>query len=178
MGERNDEIMAIPYSLVMRSAKPAKPELGNKTYAMAQYARVIDLPTLAAHMSMHDSKYNRGDVMAVLMQMVDCVREELLLGNRVVLGDLGTFSVSLHSTGVADADSFNASMIRSVRVRWSPSSLLGNLRQEAQFTFVGTRQSQNEARRAERLRLNGMASAGDDATGPDVTPGGGEDVGE
>lgn len=178
MGEWKDEIMAIPYSLVLRSAIPHKPEMGNKTYVMAQYAQVMDLSALAEHMSSHDSKYNKGDVLAVLTQMTDCVREQLLLGNKVVLGDLGALSVRLKSTGVDNAESFGTEKIKTVAVRWSSGKQLCNLKNDAQFRFVGTRKSQSNARKAERVRLNAMATAKPDVMNTDRNPGDGGEPGE
>lgn len=181
--ERNNETMAIPYSLAVRSAIPGKPELGNKTYAVAQYAQVLELDDIAGHMSSHDSKYNKGDVMAVLTQMSDCIREQLLLGNKVVLGDLGAFSLGLSGEGADNAESFSTSMIKMVKVRWNPSSQFANLLKDAEFRFVGTRESQIIARREERKRLNGMASVKPDTSNPgdqnpDKNPDEGGELGE
>ncbi len=143
---------------MLRLVRPGKPELGNKTYAMAQCARVMDLSDIAEHMSSHSSKYNKGDVMAVLTQMSDCVREQLLLGNKVSLGDMGAFSVVLIGDGADNAESFSTSLIRKVKVRWEPSEEFSDLVKSAKFNFVGTRESQSEARKAERERLNSLAS--------------------
>lgn len=160
------EIMAIPYSLAMRNTSPAHPESGSKTYVLAQYARVMDLEDMAEHMSAHDSKYNKGDIMAVMMQMATCVREQLLLGNKVVLGGLGSFAVRLHSEGVDNVEDFCPGLIRTVTVRWRPSAQMCTMKQDARFRFVGTRRSQNEARKAERQRLGAVAQ---EDTGESVT---------
>ncbi len=37
--------------------------------------------------------------MPVLMQTVDCMREMLLEGKRIEMGDLGVFSISIQSRG-------------------------------------------------------------------------------
>lgn len=148
--------------------------MGNKTYAVAQCARVLSLEDLAEHMSSHDSKYNKGDILAVLTQLASCIREQLLLGNKVVMGDLGAFSLTLCGSGADDAESFTTSLINKVKVHWSPSSCLSNLISEAQFHFVGSRKAQQEARAADRDRLSSMASGGSGTGNPDE---GGEDVG-
>lgn len=166
--------MSINYSLSVKPANPGKPETGNKTYAIAQYAQVMDLPDLAEHMSSHDSKYNKGDIMAVLTQLAACLREQLLLGNKVLLGDMGAFCPVLRSSGATDAESFSTDQITKVAVRWTPGRPFTTLRNDARFQFVGTRKSQVEARKAERERLNAMASGRTDTE----EPGGGEDLGE
>lgn len=163
--------MSIPYSLTVRDVRPGMPELGNKTFAVAQSARVMDLNDLAEHMSSHDSKYNKGDVLAILTQLASCLREQLLLGNKVVLGDMGSFSVSLVSEGAPDVENFNTSQIKKVKVRWTPSSRLSDLIKDAQFQFVATRKAQQDARNADRERLQSMASG----NGGQDTPGGGGD---
>ena len=150
--------MPIPYSLVLCQVRPGKPEQGNKTFPVAQYAQNLSLDDMAKHMSGHGSKYTKGDIMAVTTQLVDCIREQLLLGNRVNLGDLGTFYVSLKAKAANNAEEFSTSLIKDVNVRWSPSSQFKSLINEASFTYVGTREAQAEARKAEKLALNDKAT--------------------
>lgn len=152
--------------------KPGKPEMGNKTSPVAQYAEVLALEDLAEHMTSHSSKYNKGDIMAVATQLTSCIREQLLLGNRVVVGDLGTFFVQLVSDPANNAESFNINMIKNVRVRWAPSSGFKDLKNSASFVFVGSRKSQAESRKAERERLNAMATIQPDDEQPDNGSGG------
>ena len=137
--------MSIPYSLVLRQAVPGEPEEGNKTFPMAQYAQNLTMNDMAQHMASHGSKYHKGDIISVATQLVDCIREQLLLGNRVNLGDLGTFYVSLKAKGANNAEEFSTSLIKDVYVRWSPSNQFKSLINEATFTYVGTREAQAEA---------------------------------
>ena len=151
-------IMPIPYSLALRMQKPGKPEMGNKTFPVAQYAQNLSMNDMAAHMASHGSKYLKGDILAVATQLVDCVREQLLLGNRVNLGELGTFYVTLDAHASNNAEEFTTSSINDVKVRWAPSSRFKSLINEATFTYVGSRESQAEARKAEKLALNDKAT--------------------
>ena len=173
--------MSIPYSLILRQVRPGKPEQGNKTYPTAQYRQVLDLSAMAAHMTAHSSKYDKGDIMAVVTQLASCIREQLLLGNKVTLGDLGSFSVSLVAESANNAESFSTSLIERARVRWSPSNALSNLEKEATFEYVSTRKAQDEARKAEKELLNNMATIqpgqepDDEGTGDDE---GGVDLGQ
>ena len=150
--------MSIPYSLVLRQAKPGKPEEGNKTFAQAQYAQVLSINDMAKHMSSHGSKYSKGDILAVITQLVECLREQILLGNRVELGDLGTFYAAIIGEAVPNAESWNTSLIEDVKVRWAPSSQFESLINDATFIYVGSRKAQAEARKAEKLALNDMAT--------------------
>ena len=150
--------MSIPYSLVLRQVQPGKPKQGNKTFPTAQSRQVLDLTAMAAHMTSHSSKYDKGDIMAVVTQLASCIREQLLLGNKVNLGDLGSFYVSLDSKSALNAEEFSTSQIKRVLVRWSPSNTLSGLEKEASYEYVGTRESQAEARKAEKELLNNMAT--------------------
>ena len=171
--------MSIPYSLILRQVRPGKPEQGNKTYPAAQYRQVLDLSAMAAHMTAHSSKYDKGDIMAVVTQLASCIREQLLLGNKVTLGDLGSFSVSLDSKASPNAEEFSTSQIKRVLVRWSPSNTLSGLEKEASFEYVSTRKAQDEARKAEKELLNNMATIqpgqnpDDEGTGDDEGGGSG-----
>ena len=165
--------MSIPYSLALRQTKPGEPEMGNKTYPVAQFRTAMNLSDMAKHMSSHSSKYDKGDVMAVATQLTSCIREQLLLGNKVVLGDLGAFSVTLVSDAADNAESFSTALIKKVKVRWEPSNEFKDLINDASFEYVGTRKAQAEARKAEKEMLNNMATIqpgeepDDDGTGDD-----------
>lgn len=150
--------MSIPYSLALRMVQPGKPKEGNKTYPVAQVRQVMNLSDMAKHMSNHSSKYDKGDVMAVATQLTSCIREQLLLGNKVVLGDLGAFSVSLKAKSANNAEEFSTSLIKKVKVRWEPSGEFEDLLNEVTFEYVGTRKAQSEARKAEKEALNNAAT--------------------
>ena len=52
-----------------------------------QVSENVTLANFCRHISDHNSKYNRADIMAVLTQTVDCLREMLLGGKKI--GHLG-----------------------------------------------------------------------------------------
>ena len=70
-----------------------------KWYAKAVQDRTIDFEALVTHMSEHNSPYSRGVIHGVLTDMLDCVKELVLDGKNVRLGDLGLFSVGISSKG-------------------------------------------------------------------------------
>ena len=96
--------------------------------------------------------------MAVATQLTSCIREQLLLGNKVVLGDLGAFSVSLKAKAAPNAEEFSTSLIKQVKVKWEPSAEFKDLVNEASYEYVGTREAQAEARKAEKERQNALAT--------------------
>ena len=69
----------IDYSVSARP-NPQNKEEDSKFYASPQVSETISLDSFCRHNSEHNSKYNRADIMAVLTQSVDCLREMLLDG--------------------------------------------------------------------------------------------------
>ena len=68
----------------------------------------VSLSDLATHISDHNSKYNRADITAVSIMLVDCIKEYLLQGFKVELGELGQFYNRIKSVGASSASDFNA----------------------------------------------------------------------
>ena len=111
-------------------------------YAIAQYADVMTIEKFARHISTHGCVYSRADISAILYMAVDCMREQLLEGKKIRLGDLGDFSVSLTSKGAKDAKSFSASNITGVNVVWDCGQEFKNLLADAEFNLVASRSAQ------------------------------------
>ena len=111
-------------------------------FAVAQYTGVMNIDKFARHISSHGSVYSRADIAAILYLTVDCMREQLLEGKKIRLGDLGDFSVSLSSKGVEDPNAFNAQNITGVKVIWEPGAEFKSLRDDAEFNLVASRDAQ------------------------------------
>lgn len=169
--------MAINYSLSARVANPSEQEIEKKIYATAQYNEVINLNDLAAHIASHGSPFSKGVILGILIDTVGCIRENLLLGNKVQLGDMGAFYITLSSEGIAKAEDFTASLIKGVNVRWSPSSEFKDLLNEASFRQVATRELQAESRKEMKNQANVNATAINGDNGDDNGDDNGEDNG-
>ena len=111
-------------------------------FAIAQYSEVMTVEKFARHISDHGSVYSRADIAAILYMAVDCIREQLLEGKKIRLGDLGDFSVSLGSTGAETADRFSAQNITAVNVVWDAGKEFKSLLKDAEFNLVPTRAAQ------------------------------------
>ena len=145
----------INYSLGLRKCNPSETSNEMKVYANAQSTEVIDIQKLAKHIHMHGSPYTRDIIVGVLTKAVDCIREQLLEGKKVNLGDMGSFYCTLSSEGVAKAEDFNPAIhIKSVNVRWDRGSEFADLLSEADFQYVTTREQQAKARKEEKAALN------------------------
>lgn len=183
----------INYSLSKRAVDPSKQDGEKRVYPNAQTVKVMSLDEFANHISKHNCPYHRSDINAVLTRSVDCVREMLLEGNKVCLGELGNFYVRLESKGAMSVEKFNpASDITAVKVYWEPGLLFRDLINDAEFQNVATRKAQDNALKAERAGLSdgsgdnpgggsgndntGGSSDNTGGTGGDNTGGSGDDV--
>ena len=120
---------------------------------------------------------------------VDCMREMLLEGKKIRLGDLGDFSLLLGSKGAETADKFTAQNITQVKVQWEPGKEFKNLIDDAEFNLVASRSAQAAVLKAIRegktnvdLNLPINPDGGDDGNGGTTgggsgTTGGGSDSG-
>ena len=114
---------------------------------------------------------------------VDCMREMLLEGKKIRLGDLGDFSLLLGSKGAETADKFTAQNINQVKVQWEPGKEFKNLLDDAEFNLVASRSAQaavlkaiKEGKTSVDLNLPINPDGGDDGNGGGTT-GGGTDSG-
>ncbi len=111
-------------------------------FATAQYTEVMSIEKFARHIADHGTSYSRADIMAILYMAVDCMREQLLEGKKIRLGELGDFSLSLSSKGAETAEKFSSQNIQRVAVCWEPGSEFRNLLADAEFNLVATRSAQ------------------------------------
>ena len=112
-----------------------------KFYGAAQQTDCLTLDQFAKHISEHHSKYGKGDIYCVLVEMVSCMREQLLLGNKISLGDMGSFYITLSSKGAEFYDEFSAQNITHVNVRWEQGQDFKDLLTDANFELVETRKA-------------------------------------
>ena len=146
-----------------------------KAFAVAQYAEVMNIEKFAKHISTHGCVYSRADISAILYMAVDCMREQLLEGKKIRLGDLGDFYVSLSSKGAENANAFTAQNITDVKVQWEPGNDFKTLIDDAEFNLVASRAAQAKVLKAIKAGKTTVDLTGtDDPEGGD-TPGGGSD---
>ena len=137
----------INFSTCMRG-NPTNPDAPKKAYANAQYSQVMKLDKFCNHIASHGCVYSRADIQAILILAVDCMREQLLNGQQIQLGDLGVFSNTLRSTGAETLADFTSDNITEVNVLWTPGERFSNLRQDAEFQLVPTRKAAAEVVKA------------------------------
>jgi len=127
----------IEYSVFMMK-NPIKPKEAPKAYAKNQVREIWDLDKFCKHIATHHSGYSRGMVKAILSDMCDCLVEQLLNGNKIKLGSLGVFGVTISSEGAESLEKFTA------------ENDLGNLVGRAEFKLVSSRKAQAATLKAEK----------------------------
>lgn len=143
----------ISYSKTIRQ-NPINPNAPKKTYAVAQVRDTLSLDDFAKHISDHNAKYNRADVAAVLTYAVDCMVEQVKLGNAIQLGHWGTFLPAIKCKAVCESVEdrqtgekpvFTSDNITCVTVRWNKGKELRNFREKCTFEENMTRREQRKA---------------------------------
>lgn len=138
----------INYSIAIMGTKPGTKKADiteTKAFGVSQISGKVDINDFARHIANHGCVYSRGDIVGLLTQAVDCLKELLLEGKRVKLGDLGDFQARLKTKGAKTTDDFNANYIEAVNVSWEPGKPFQNLRSEASFQLVPSREAQADA---------------------------------
>lgn len=134
----------VNYSLINR-ANPRDKDASKKTYAIAQYAGVMNLEKFASHIATHGCVYSEADIIAILKMAVNCMREQLLNGQKIKLGDLGSFYLSLSSKGTLTAEDFDPTIhVKAVNVNWERGPKFRGLKDEAEFNLVAGRAVQKK----------------------------------
>ena len=139
----------IKYSVSMMK-NPSKPEMPEKAYARVQINEMISTKKFVGHISDHNGVFSKGTVKGVTTDLVSCLREMLVAGNKVEIEGLGTFGISLTSEGAESLEKFTSANIKAVNVVYTPSEDLQDLIQDATFTQVSSRRVQAAALKAEK----------------------------
>ena len=131
----------IDYSVFMMK-NPANPEAPEKAYAKNQVSEIWTLEKFAKHIADHNGVYSRGTVKGVISDMCECLVEQLLNGNKIMLGKLGTFDISLSSVGAESVEEFTTKNIKAVKIQFTPGADFENLIDRAEFNLVASRVAQ------------------------------------
>ena len=116
----------IDYSVYMMVPTFSKDETP-KAYARSQVSDIWSLEQFAKHIADHYGVYSRGTVKGVISDMCECLVEQLLNGNKIQLGELGTFGVSIRSEGAESIEKFTSKNIKAVNILFTPGEDFENL---------------------------------------------------
>ena len=140
----------IKYSVSM----VANPSLPDPTPVLAtarvQMNKSVNSKEFVQHISDHNGVFSKGTVKGVTTDLVSCLREMLVSGNKVEIEGLGSFFISLQCDTADSIEKFTANNIKKVNVVFTPSEDLENLIADATFEQVTTRRVQAAALKAEK----------------------------
>lgn len=138
----------LDYSVSGR-VNPKEKDTPPRFYASHQTNKVVSLDEFSRHIASHGCVYKRADIAAVLTMAVDCLREMLLNGYKIEMGDLGSFYISFSSEGTLTAKEFNPiHHIKSVNVNWQRGLDFRNMKEDAEFNLVAIRAVQKKVIKA------------------------------
>ena len=157
----------INYSVFMWK-NPTVENAVEKAYAKNQVSEIWTLEKFAKHISDHNGVYSRGTVKGVISDMCECLVEQLLNGNKIQLGELGTFGISISSVGADSIEKFTARNIKAVNILFAPGVDFENLLGRAEFNLVASRTAQAATLKAEKAGETtvDLAAAKNKVTGP------------
>ena len=124
MGQGN-----IKYRKVKRTPQTGENAGKELWYATVVTDREMNFEEFVDHISSHNSPYSRGTVHGVMMDMLDCLKELILDGKIVRLGDLGLFSIGMSSRGEVSRDKVTSASVEGIHLlvkntkNWSNSEL-------------------------------------------------------
>jgi len=114
---------------------PLDSEAQTKYYATAVSNGTLSLKDLAKQIAML-STVSRTDCVAVLTGLLEVVPLELLKGNIIRLGDLGSLRVTLSSEGAESEEDFSSSLIKNANVRFLPGQELKQEMLKAEYSKI------------------------------------------
>ena len=124
MGQGN-----IKYRKVKRTPQTGENAGKELWYANVVTDREMNFEEFVDHISAHNSPYSRGTVHGVMMDMLDCMKELILDGKSVRLGDLGLFSIGMSSRGEVSRDKVTSASVQDIHLlvkntkNWSNAEL-------------------------------------------------------
>ena len=124
MGQGN-----IKYRKIKRTPQTGENAGKELWYATVVTDREMNFEEFVDHISSHNSPYSRGTVHGVMMDILDCLKELILDGKSVRLGDLGLFSIGMSSRGEVSRDKVTSASVEGIHLlvkntkNWSNSEL-------------------------------------------------------
>lgn len=129
--------MSVRYKLVLRKdlTKGAAAD-AKKYYASVNNNGTLGFNEICEAVSAY-STASRGDVMVVLDAVMFCMKNSLLRGEIVQLGDLGNFQINVGSKGADTTEAFKVDLIRTPRIVFRPGVMLKDVLNKVSFERIG-----------------------------------------
>ena len=168
-------------------------EQAGKLYARVSYKQNMDIHDMAVHMAHHNTAFSEGLIVGVLTDFVKCVREMVLSGNTVKVGNLAIFKATVESNGLevlydAQSDKVASAAIGTLKEGDKTGAAIKEVKLLAQSTGDFTREelkkdvkfSWTDKTKAEIAAAKGDTTSNTPGTGgstPNPSQGGSSDTG-
>lgn len=106
----------LKYRKVQRTPQTGENAGKKKWYAASVCDRELSFEDFVSHISEHNSPYSRGTVHGVVMDALNCLKELILDGKSVRLGDLGLFSIGMSSKAEDSKEKVSAQSVQGVHL--------------------------------------------------------------
>ena len=134
-----------------------------KAYGNLQLTGVVTINELADHMAEHNTVFSKGTIVGVLSDLGSCLRELILQGYKIKLGDIGSFEPTIRTHGEPKVEDFTAADITDMKVLFELGKDFDNLMRDAEFEKTSTRAAQAKAKAdetaAQAAKLAALAEA-------------------
>lgn len=177
----------MPVLVKVTQNKNDKTTAFGKWYGHVVSTKTMSYQQLCKHMSEHNSVHGEDVCLGVANKLQYCILEQLLEGKKVQFGELGTFYLSVKSTGANKEEDFNLGInIDGLFLCFSPSRTdvnnLSSKMLKKKATFMNVKdlvESKGKATDPTNGSSNasGGSNSGGSTTGGDNTGGGGDDPG-
>ena len=141
-----------------------------KAYGNLQLTGVVTINELANHMAEHNTVFSKGTIVGVLSDLGACLRELILQGYKIQLGNIGSFEPTIRTKGEPKVEDFTAADITGMKVLFALGSDFDNLLRDAEFEKTSTRAAQAKAKAdeaaAQAAKLAALAEAGAETEEP------------
>lgn len=122
----------LKYKLIERG-NPSDPTAPKKIYASPVKNGTKTINSLSSDIA-DISSLSRGDINNVITNLVERIPKELLEGQSVSLGELGTLRIGFSSEGVETEKDFHTNKIKNLKVIFTPGKLIKEEIKKAKFS--------------------------------------------
>ncbi|MCC8134696.1 MAG: hypothetical protein LIP06_07910 [Tannerellaceae bacterium] len=136
--------MAISYHVVRRpDMRKDAPEGATLFYGQVRAGETVSYTELCELISLI-STASKGDVSCVIDGLIQVMKQELLKGSVVHLGEFGKYRMVAGSRGVEEESDFNASLFKKGRIVFTPGTELQETRSKLSFRKLDVKTVEKE----------------------------------
>lgn len=112
----------MPVLIKIRENKNIRSTAYGKFFGRVVTTKTMTYNELCKHMSEHNSVYGEDVCLGVANKLQNCILEQLMEGKKVQFGELGTFYLSVKSSGAAKEEDYNLGLdIKGLYLRFRPN---------------------------------------------------------